>query len=250
MQDSNSDSSGNIRVGCAGWSLPQNWSACFPCEGTHLARYAARFSAVEINSSFYRPHRPATYVRWAAAVPADFQFSVKVPKVVTHERRLLDVDDVLVRFLAEVSQLGEKLGPLLIQLPPSLAFSAGVAERFFTALRDRFDRELALEPRHASWFEPAADRLAARYRVARVAADPAVVAAAAEPGGWDGLVYYRLHGSPNVYHSSYSDEFLEALAKKLTRAARSARVWCVFDNTAAGGATRNALQVLSRLFGS
>ena len=161
----------------------------------------------------------------------------------------MDVNDVLDRFLAEVIQLGDRLGPLLIQLPPSLAFSAGVAERFLVALRERFDRAVALEPRHASWFEPAADRLVARYLVARVAADPAVVAAAAEPGGWKGIVYYRLHGSPNVYHSSYADEYLEALAKELTRAARAAAVWCVFDNTAAGAATRNALQVLSRLFG-
>jgi uncharacterized protein YecE (DUF72 family) len=226
-----------------------DYSACFPAEGTHLSRYAARFSAVEINSSFYRPHRAATYARWAASVPSDFRFSVKVPKVVTHERRLVEVNAMLDRFLAEVTHLGDRLGPLLVQLPPSLAFSAGIAEKFLTALRERFDHELALEPRHASWFEPAAGQLVTRYRVARVAADPAVVAAAAEPGGWNGLVYYRLHGSPNVYHSAYSDGYLEALAKELTRAARSAAVWCVFDNTAAGAATQNALQVLGRLWG-
>ena len=88
---------------------------------------------------------------------------------------------------------------------------------------------MALEPRHPSWFEPAAERLVTKHRVARVAADPAVVPAAAEPGGWDGLVYYRLHGSPKVYYSAYPDEYLEALAKTLVRAARSAEVWCIFD---------------------
>ncbi len=236
-----------VRVGCAGWSLPKEHGDRFPAEGTHLERYAARFPAVEINSSFYKPHRPTTYARWASSVPEDFRFSVKVPKVATHERRLVDAGEVLDGFLAEVAQLGDKLGPLLVQLPPSLSFSADVAEGFFAALRDRFEGDAALEPRHASWFEPAADRLVTRYRVARVAADPAVVPAAAEPGGWDGLVYYRLHGSPKVYHSAYADEYLGALAKALSSASRSAAVWCVFDNTAAGAATANALDILGRV---
>ena len=106
---------------------------------------------------------------------------------------------------------------------------------------------MGLEPRHASWFEPAADRLVTRYRVARVAADPALVPQAAEPGGWDGLVYYRLHGSPKVYFSAYGDEHLASLAKTLTRSARTAEVWCIFDNTAEGAATANALDVLARV---
>jgi uncharacterized protein YecE (DUF72 family) len=237
----------NVCVGCAGWSLPKEHSQRFPAEGTHLARYAARFPAVEINSSFYKPHRPATYARWAESVPADFAFSVKVPKVISHERRLVDANDVLDIFLAEVTQLGDRLGPLLVQIPPSLSFSAAIAERFFAAMRDRFHGAMALEPRHASWFDPVAERLLQQYRVSRVAADPAVVPAAALPGGWDDLVYYRLHGSPKVYYSAYADENLDALAKNLTHAARSAAVWCIFDNTAVGAATVNALDVFGRL---
>ena len=120
MADTNPGRPGNVRIGCAGWSIPKEHGDRFPEEGTHLARYAARFPAVEINSSFYKPHRPTTYARWAASVPADFRFSVKVPKVATHERRLVDADDVLDSFLAEATQLGDKLGPLLVQLPPSL----------------------------------------------------------------------------------------------------------------------------------
>jgi uncharacterized protein YecE (DUF72 family) len=236
-----------IRVGVAGWSLPKDHSDRFPAEGAHLERYAARFPAVEINSSFYKPHRPSTYARWAESVTEDFRFSVKVPKVATHERRLVDVDDVLDGFLAEVTQLGDRLGPLLVQLPPSLAFSDDIAERFFTGLRGRFDGDVALEPRHPSWFEHDANRLVSKYWIARVAADPAVVPAAGEPGGWDGLVYYRLHGSPKVYYSNYPDEYLGAIAKRLTAAARSAEVWCIFDNTAAFSATVNALDVLDRV---
>ncbi|HEX3361640.1 MAG TPA: DUF72 domain-containing protein [Solirubrobacterales bacterium] len=247
MAESKPERSGDVRVGCAGWSLPKEHGVRFPAEGTHLARYAARFPAVEINSSFYRPHRPATYARWAGSVPTDFLFSVKVPKVVTHEHRLVDVNAALDSFLSEATRLGDRLGPLLVQLPPTLAFSASIAESFFAELRDRFGGDVALEPRHASWFTPAADRLARQYRVARVAADPAVVPAAAEPGGWDGLLYYRLHGSPKIYHSAYPKEYLEALAKELTRAARSAAVWCIFDNTAEGAATVDALGVLDRV---
>ena len=244
MADTVPGRSGNIRIGCAGWSVPKGYGDRFPAGGTHLARYAARFPAVEINSSFYKPHRPTTYARWAASVPEDFRFSVKVPKLATHERRLVDADDVLDGFLAEATQLGDKLGPLLVQLPPGLAYAAEVAERFFAALRARFDGDVALEPRHPTWFDPEAGRMATNYRVARVAADPAVVPAAAEPGGWDGLAYYRLHGSPRGCYSTYPDEYLEALARRLILAAKSADVWCIFDNPAAFAATVNALDVL------
>jgi uncharacterized protein YecE (DUF72 family) len=247
VTDCGSQSSGGVYVGCAGWSIPKDHSGRFPEEGTHLERYAARLPSAEINSSFYKPHRPATYARWAASVPADFRFSVKVPKSATHERRLADAGDVLDRFLEEATQLGGRLGPLLVQIPPSLSFSASAAEGFFAALRDRFEGDIAFEPRHASWFAHAPERLLTHYRAARVAADPAVVPAAAEPGGWSGLVYYRLHGSPEIYYSDYTDAYLGTLAKSLTRAAESATVWCIFDNTALGAATANALDVLGRL---
>lgn len=239
--------SGIVRVGCAGWSLPKEHADRFPTEGTHLERYAARFPAVEINSSFYRPHRPTTYTRWAASVPADFRFSVKVPKEATHERRLVGAGDVIDAFLADATQLGDKLGPLLVQLPPSLTFSADIAEQFFGSLRERFDGPVAFEPRHATWFAPEAERLVTEYRVARVAADPPVVPQAGEPGGWDGLVYFRLHGSPKIYYSAYADESIESLATTLSSAARSAEVWCIFDNTAAFAATANALDVLGQV---
>ena len=117
----------------------------------------------------------------------------------------------------------------------------------FTALRARFEGGVVVEPRHASWFKARADKLATKFRVARVAADPAVVEGASEPGGWSGLAYYRLHGSPKVYYSAYDSEYLEAIAEKLSAAAQSAEVWCIFDNTAEGAATTNALDVLDRV---
>lgn len=237
-----------VYIGTAGWSLPKAELSQFPAEGSHLARYAARFPTVEINSSFYRPHRPATYVRWAASVPPDFRFSVKVPKPITHELRLAGATKALEAFLAEATSLSEKLGCLLVQLPPSLRFDSSTAAAFFAMLRRRYGGAVALEPRHASWFEAGPERLLIKHKIARVAADPAKVPPAAEPGGDASTVYFRLHGSPRTYYSAYSEQYLDTLAMRLRAEAEKAdAVWCVFDNTALGAATTNALGVLRRL---
>jgi uncharacterized protein YecE (DUF72 family) len=119
-----------IFVGIAGWSLDVDAKPLFGEGASHLASYATRFPAVEINSSFYRPHRAATYARWAATVPPAFRFSVKLPRAITHHARLKDSDAALDDFQGQIAGLGDKLGPILIQLPPSLHFDAAVAEKF------------------------------------------------------------------------------------------------------------------------
>lgn len=237
-----------VLVGTAGWTLPADVQHAFPAEGTHLRRYAAGFPAVEINTTFYRPHRPSTYARWMESVPDDFRFCVKVPKTITHEAKLRDADDALATFLGEAGALGPKLACLLVQLPPSLAFDGDVAERFFTSLRSATPLAAVCEPRHPTWFTGEADALLEQCRVARVAADPARVPAAGEPGGWRGLAYYRLHGSPKVYYSSYDDAYLDALAARIRADVAAERdVWCIFDNTASGAAAQNALDLRARL---
>jgi uncharacterized protein YecE (DUF72 family) len=239
-----------LRIGCAGWSLPRAEHEHFPAAGSHLERYASRFDAVEINSSFHRPHRPATYARWSASVPPSFRFAVKVPRTITHGLRLQATGDLLESFLKEVGGLGDKLGCLLVQLPPSLDCEPAVVDGFFAGLRSRSPVPLACEPRHPSWFTPGADDLLRELGVARVAADPARVPEAAEPGGWRGLSYHRLHGSPRIYSSSYPEEYLDALAARLRADAAAGRsVWCIFDNTTLGAATRNALDLRHRLGG-
>jgi uncharacterized protein YecE (DUF72 family) len=224
-------------VGTAGWSIPR--ASGHRCEGTgtHLQRYGRVFRCAEINSSFHRPHAGETYARWAASTPAAFRFSVKIPKEITHVRRLRQSRALLERFLEETSALGSKRGPLLIQLPPSFEFEARVAGRFFSLLRSLYEGPLACEPRHPSWFEHASTLLA-RFEVARVAADPACIPAAAKPGGSPALVYYRLHGSPRVYWSAYDRETLDALALSFNQ--RGSDAWCIFDNTASGAALENA----------
>ena len=238
----------DYRVGCAGWAIPKPHKSEFPDDGSHLERYATRFSAVEINSSFYKPHRPATYSRWAASVPNDFRFSAKIPKTITHKQRLIETDTLLEAFLAEVTCLGSKLGCLLVQLPPSLAYDATTAERFIESFRARYEGPLVVEPRHPSWFTPEVTSRLSAHRVGQVAADPAVVLDAAEPAGWPEITYVRLHGSPQVYYSTYDEAYLDGLAARMRLYATRAReVWCIFDNTALFAATPNALSLRARL---
>lgn len=235
-----------IRIGVATLAIGRQFADQFPTEGSSLERYAARLNCTEINSSFHRPHQRKTYERWAATAPEGFLFSVKVPKTVTHERRLVDVSDLLDVFLEQARGLGDKLGPLLVQLPPSLAFDAAVAKSFFATLRERHEGEVVIEPRHASWFSEEAEAFFIATRVARVLADPAKVPEAARFGGWPGLAYARLHGSPRMYYSAYEAPFLDALAQQ-AEATRAAEVWIIFDNTASGVALGDALDLHRRL---
>jgi uncharacterized protein YecE (DUF72 family) len=232
----------SLRIGTAGWSVPSRYAAEIPPGGSHLERYSRRLNTVEINSSFYRPHQRKTYERWAQSTPIGFRFSVKIPKAVTHEQRLRDCGALLDRFATEVSGLGVKLGVLLVQLPPKLVFEKRVADRFFKNMDQRFAVPVACEPRHASWFKPDISDWLAERRISRVAADPAPVVSAGEPGGWNGLAYYRWHGSPRIYYSDYDVSALAALAQRLDEQCnRSVPTWCILDNTALGAALGNAL---------
>jgi uncharacterized protein YecE (DUF72 family) len=235
-----------LLIGTAGWSVPRSSIDRCPPPGTHLERYARHFSTVEINSSFYRPHAPSTYARWAASTPDGFRFAIKLPREITHDLALRRPRRPLERFLTEISGLGPKRGVVLIQLPPSLVFDSRLAGRFLEGIRQRDEGRLVCEPRHPSWFEARADGLLASFQVARVAADPERAAGAGVPGGWTGLTYYRLHGSPHIYWSSYGAAYLEALASRLHSAVAHGEAWAIFDNTARGAAIENAWE-LARL---
>ena len=232
-----------IRIGTAGWSIPRASANRFDGQGTHLERYARLLHCAEINSSFHRPHARATYAKWAASTPPGFRFAVKLPRAITHDQKLRRSRLPLERFLGECAGLGNKRGPLLVQLPPSLAFETRMAGRFFDLLRERYGGLVVCEPRHETWFSAVASSLLVSYRVARVAADPPPAPGAELPGGWTGVVYSRLHGSPRKYWSRYTAEYLQTLAGTLRAAQGSADAWCVFDNTASGAALENAWQL-------
>lgn len=240
------DQSPPVYVGCAGWNLPREYWPLFPALGTHLQRYAAQLTAVEINSSFYRPHRSQTYGRWAQSVPAAFRFSVKVPKLITHVQRLQGCERLLDEFLIQCTALGDALGCLLVQLPPSLAYDENIAAAFFLALRHRYAGPVVLEPRHESWLD--AQALLIELRIGQVAADPSPITGGDMPGGWPGIHYWRWHGSPRIYHSDYDLSRLEALARQVRNPAQAGiPTWCIFDNTASGCALGNALTLQALL---
>jgi uncharacterized protein YecE (DUF72 family) len=236
-----------LLLGTAGWSVPSACRERIGREGSQLARYGRVLNAVEIDTSFYRPHRRTTYERWAGVTPDDFRFAVKVPKLITHtpEAQQADID----RFLQETSGLGSKLAVFLVQFPPGKAYDAEAARRLFDALQASTSVALAFEPRHPSWFSGEVDRWLAERRISRVAADPSRAEGADEPGGWRGLQYVRLHGSPRIYYSAYDKCFLRALGERLVAMVATSDAWCIFDNTAQGAAMENALDLLDQLRG-
>lgn len=241
------DSVEDGRVGCAGWALSSAVSHRFPGEGSHLERYASVFSCVEINSSFYRPHQQKTYRRWADAVPATFRFSVKMPRAITHDLRLQQCDALVRAFMDEVAGLANKLGCILVQLPPSLALDVKIARKFFQLLRHSTPVPVSCEPRHASWFTTDADALFEETDVSRVWAHPAPVKGT-EPLIESGLLYLRLHGAPQMYYSAYDASFIDGIASRMRAAREQGRdAWCIFDNTARGAAIPNALELVTAL---
>ena len=231
----------SLFIGTAGWSIPKQHAPEFSSIGTHLERYAKTFNCAEINSSFYRPHRPSTWARWASSVPPNFRFSVKVPRAISHESGLVCPNEQLRAFLEQITALGDRLGPLLIQLPPKQGFEESTALRFLESFRAEFlSGPIVLEPRHPSWFSPGVNAMLERLHISRVAADPATVEEGRVPAGDLSLAYFR------TYYSSYDDASLDRIAHAIHGLCSSC-VYCIFDNTALGHATGNALEIARRV---
>lgn len=225
-------------VATAAWSIPKKVADRFSQNGNSLSRYASVFDGVEINSTFYRRHKTSTFARWADSVPTEFKFAVKIPKEITHTQAMKDVAGPFDVFLKDIAPLGEKRGPLLCQLPPSLKFDVDSLEAAFKAMRHASSAPIVIEVRHKSWASDEARDLLKQYAIERVLADPAPVWAAedfTEPP-----TYVRLHGKPKIYYSSYTDEELYSFSTLLPP-----KGWCVFDNTASGSAIENALKMLA-----
>ena len=220
-------------IGTAAWSIPGPVRDRFPGEGSGLARYAAVFKGVEINSTFYKRHQEKTFERWAASVPSDFRFAVKMPREISHRNRLEDIDGAFETFLGDIQPLEGKLGPLLCQLPPSMVFDPIAIKTAFATMRARYGGQIVIEVRHKSWACSEAMALLDKYSIDPVLADPAVVWTAGE---LPPPRYVRLHGKPKVYYSRYSQDDILSVLSSLT-----ADSWCIFDNTASGAAAPNAL---------
>ncbi|WP_432521474.1 DUF72 domain-containing protein [Kineococcus sp. SYSU DK006] len=259
-----------MRVGTSGWTYAE-WRGSFYPPGLpqrrELEHLADRLGTVELNASFYALQRPGNYPSWARRTPPGFCFSVKGWRAVTHERRLVGAREALAAFFGSgVLELGEGLGPVLWQLPPSLRFDADVLDRFCallprttteaaalaaTPLPTAPERPLrhALEVRHRSHEDPRLGEVLRAHGVALVTADTG--------GRWPLLLertadfsYVRLHGSPELYVSGYDDAALDDWAARVRAEAAGGReVFVYFDNTMAARAPFDALALAQRLEG-
>ena len=143
-----------IRAGTSGYSYKEWKGHFYPAKiapAEMLAYYAERLSAVEINNTFYRMPRSEVVESWAGSVPESFRFAVKVSQRITHRKRLAGVEEELDYLLDQLAPLGNRLGLLLVQLPPNLPVDLTRLERFLDHLGARV--RAAFEFRHASWLE-------------------------------------------------------------------------------------------------
>jgi len=235
-------------IGTAAWSIPRTAIGFFAPAGSQLERYASRFKAVEINSSFYRDHEPKTYEKWAGQTPAEFRFAVKLSRAYTHARDWKTTD--LLHTLDGYLHLGQKLGVILVQLAPRHAFDINFDTALLTAIRRVYEGPLVVEPRHRSWASHEAYALLHAMQVGKVHADPERCPDL-NPEIENPISYWRLHGSPEIYASDYAYSHLQQLADNLQREKAGGQAsWVIFDNTKFGRATHNALELVRILEGS
>lgn len=240
---------GAFRVGTSGWSYPHWRGVLYPEEARPadwLGIYANTFGTVELNSSFYHMPRPETFRKQAAQTPEGFVFAVKAHRSITHEMRLQGAAARWAEFITSALELGEKLGPVLLQFPPSMRAQASLLEEFLemhAAEARRRALRLAFEFRHASWFESEAGQILRRHGAALAVADSSrYPRAPLEPQGV--FVYLRFHGPAALFASSYGEEQLEEWAGRIRAWLGEGRdVYAYFNNDAQGCAVRNALRL-------
>lgn len=248
----------DVIIGTSGWQY-RDWHRLFyppGVTGTKLLPYfATHFKTVEINSTFYGLPKTEWVQRWAASVPDDFVFSVKLNRFLTHNKRLVPDDETAVRlyeFLELLQPLGAKFAVLLVQLPPSmqaaderLTFLAKELAHARRKLKLHFG--VAVEFRHASWFNQQTFALMRTLNFANVISD--------SPQRWPAskeitadFAYIRFHGSKRLYRSSYTDqELADWLTFIRTQAATCNKVYCYFDNDHDAVAVQNAKTMLGML---
>ncbi len=237
-----------MRIGTSGWSYP-HWRGVLYPEGTkpaeYLTVYARTFPTTEINASFYHAPHAETFRKWGAAVPGPFVFAVKAHRSITHDRRLEAVETQWLKFVSAARELGAKLGPVLLQFPPSFRSRPRLLAAFLEAHGRAFGGavRLAFEFRHASWFEGDAVLLPEAHGAALVLADSSRYPMA-PPEHAGAFVYLRFHGPGAMFSSSYTDGQLRGWAERIRRWLREGRdVYAYFNNDAAGCAVRNALRL-------
>jgi uncharacterized protein YecE (DUF72 family) len=228
-------------VGTSGWHY-EHWRGSFYPEKLPKAKwlefYAGHFATVELNNSFYRLPSEAAFATWRDSTPANFTFAVKVSRFISHIKRLRDTGEAVDKFITRAKILGDKLGPLLYQLPPSMHRNDEVLESFLSALPQGLKH--VIEFRHQSWLEEEVFQILHKYNTGFCVFDmPSIscpLVATAD------FVYIRFHGSTGLYSSCYSDEELASWAKRLANLAKNLKeIYIYFNNDAEGFAVENAI---------
>ncbi|MCW7537115.1 DUF72 domain-containing protein [Aquabacterium sp. A7-Y] len=212
---------GRIRVGIGGWSY-EPWRETFYPDSLPQHRelhYASRqLSAIEINSTFYRAPPGEIFARWRDETPEDFVFSVKAPRYCTHRKVLAEALETSARFLEAAAHLGDKLGPVVWQLPPTHRFDADDLDRFLQALpREAGPRSLrhVVEARHDSFLVAEFPALLRQHRAASVYTDSDKYPSFADLGG--DFVYARLMNSQPDLPTGYPDDELDDWSERARR---------------------------------
>lgn len=223
-----------LHIGTSGWSYP--WQGTFyPPElrsGEYLSYYATRFDCTEINSSFYNYTMVKTIEKWLNETPASFMFAPKLNREITHDLKLVDVEEQVDKFMSRFLLMGDRLGPVLVQIAASLRFDPKVAETFFGFLREQYPHQaFAFEARHISWFSTEALDLLREKEITFVIASSGKRFPGLETTTSD-TVYFRLHGEEKLYDSHYSDAQLEKYAFMIKDWLEDGKnIWMFFNNT-------------------
>jgi uncharacterized protein YecE (DUF72 family) len=238
-------------IGTSGW-IYGHWGGIFYPESLpskdKLKYFSQHFKTAEINYSFYHLPRPGTYQSWYNQVPADFVFSVKASRFITHIKRLQGVKEAWKQFFENALNLKEKLGPILFQFPPSFSASAENIKRLedflkiITTLQGKALYKFAFEFRHKNWCDEKVYNLFKKYNVAWVIADSPSYPKA-EVVTTD-FVYIRMHGSKVLFSSKYTNKELKTLAQKIKKWFKLADVYVYFNNDTQGYAIENARELL------
>ena len=235
---------GEIYIGTSGWSY-KHWKGIFYPDkmpaGKYLEYYISQFDCAELNASFYRLPTKNTIDSWSKLIPENFRLAVKLSRQITHFKRLKDTEDELKTFMKLFEPLHDRMGPVLVQLPPSMKYDSDVAENFYKILKNHYSGfTFVIEARHQSWFNEEAYNLAAKYNIGWTIA---------ESGGHypqedvvtSDTVYVRFHGPGKSNKTGYTENELSVWSKKTKEwVKKKLNVWVFFNNDSEGHAIMNA----------
>ncbi|CAA9499414.1 MAG: protein of unknown function DUF72 [uncultured Sphingomonas sp.] len=236
---------GAIRIGCSGWNY-KHWRERFYPKGVPVKRwfehYSATFDTVEINNSFYMLPKAETFDKWREQAPPGFCYAVKANRFLTQAKKLKDCTEPLERMMSPVRRLGDRLGPMLYQLPPNLRINLDRLRDFLEIVPK--DVLNVFEFREKSWYAPETYDLLDRYGASFCVHDmPDLTSERVAVGP---IAYVRFHGGEGKYWGRYSDERLLSWSDWIVDQARQGRsVWCYFNNDIHGHAIHDALTLKS-----